>query len=76
MHLRPCAGSAQVDGRVLGPPGLDNLGFGSLHSFHLLVLLVLLVALTYMDHHAGGGVGGRVQFILPPWGQKKQLQGN
>lgn len=62
----PGASSAQVDGCVLGPSRLDDFGFGSLHPFHLL-FLILLIALTDVDHHAGGGVGCCVQFVLLSW---------
>lgn len=68
---RACPGtpsrSAEVDGRVLRPPGLDDLGFGPLHPFHLVLLLVLLLALAHVHHDAGRGVGGRVQLVLFPW---------
>lgn len=60
------ASSAQMQRRVLRPSRLDDFWFGSLHSFHLVVLVVVLIALADVDHHARGGVGRRVQFILLP----------
>lgn len=59
--------SAEVEGRVLRPPGLDDLGFGPLHPFRLLLLLVLLLALAHVHHDAGRGGGRRVQLVLLPW---------
>lgn len=65
----PVASSAQMQRRVLRPSRLDDFWFGSLHSFHLVIVVVLLIALADVDHHARGGVGRRVQFILLPWPQ-------
>lgn len=65
--------SAEVDGRVLRPPGLDDLGLGPLHPFHLVLLLVLLLALAHVHHDAGRGVGGRVQLVLLAWREQRTV---